>query len=65
VVETKGQDDLDVPLKTQRLRQWCGDVNTMQSVVEYDFVYVDEEGFKKYDPKSFAVLLSGFREYKD
>jgi type III restriction enzyme len=37
----------------------------MQSVVEYDFVYVDEEGFKKYDPKSFAVLLSGFREYKD
>ena len=64
VVETKGQEDLDVPLKTQRLRQWCEDVNAMQSDVEYDFVYVDEEGFKKYEPKSFAVLLSGFREYK-
>lgn len=65
VVESKGQEDLDVPLKTQRLRQWCEDVNAMQSSVEYDFVYVDEEDFKKYEPKSFAALLSGFREYKD
>lgn len=63
VVETKGQEDLDVPLKTQRLRQWCEDVNAMQSDVEYDFVYVDEEGFKKYEPRTFAALLSGFREY--
>ena len=23
IVETKGQEDLDVPLKMQRLRQWC------------------------------------------
>lgn len=65
VVETKGQEDLDVPPKTQRLRQWCEDVNAMQSDVEYDFVYVDEEGFEKYEPKTFASLLSGFREYKD
>ena len=65
VVESKGQEDLDVPLKTQRLRQWCEDVNAMQSSVKYDFVYVDEEDFKKYEPKSFAALLSGFREYKD
>lgn len=65
VVETKGQEDLDVPLKTQRLRQWCEDVNAMQPDVEYDFVYVDEEGFKKYEVKSFAALLAGFREYKE
>lgn len=65
VVESKGQEDLNVPLKTQRLRQWCEDVNAMQSSIEYDFVYVDEESFKKYEPKSFAALLSGFREYKD
>nr|VFK12695.1 MAG: type III restriction enzyme [Candidatus Kentron sp. LPFa] len=65
VVETKGQEDLDVSLKTQRLRQWCEDVNAMQLDVEYDFVYVDEEGFKKYEPKTFTALLSGFREYKD
>ena len=65
VVETKGQEDLDVPLKIQRIRQWCEDINGMQSDVTYDFVYVDEEGFKKYEPKSFADLLAGFREYKE
>jgi len=65
VVETKGLEDLDVPLKTQRLRQWCEDVNAAQSDVEYDFVYVDEEGFKKYAPKSFDALMSGFRSYKE
>jgi len=65
VVETKGQEDLDVPLKIQRLWQWCEDINGMQSNVTYDFVYVDEEGFKKYKPKSFADLLAGFQEYKE
>jgi len=65
VVETKGQEDLDVPLKMRRLSQWCEDVNAMQSGVNFDFVYVDEEGFKKYAPKSFAALLSGFRDYKE
>ncbi len=65
VVETKGQEDLDVPLKTQRLRQWCEDINAMQSDVAYDFVYVDQESFEKYSPKSFKSLLSGFREYKE
>ncbi|MEA3486170.1 MAG: DEAD/DEAH box helicase family protein [Thermodesulfobacteriota bacterium] len=65
IAETKGQEDLDVPLKMARLRQWCEDINAMQSDVTYDFVYVDEEGFKKYKPKSFADLLAGFREYKE
>ena len=65
VVETKGQEDLDVPLKIQRIRQWCEDINGMQSDVMYDFVYVDEEGFKKYEPKSFADLMASFREYKE
>jgi type III restriction enzyme len=27
IVETKGQEDLDVPLKMERLRQWCEDIN--------------------------------------
>ena len=30
IVETKGQEDLDVPLKMQRLRQWCQDINQVQ-----------------------------------
>jgi type III restriction enzyme len=64
VVETKGKEDVDVSRKTQRLRQWCKDVNAMQPDTEYDFVYVDEAGFKKYAPKSLAALLSAFREFK-
>ena len=64
IVETKGQADLDVPLKMQRLRQWCADINQAQSATEYDFVYVDEESFEKYKPDSFAKLIAGFRECK-
>ena len=64
IVETKGQADLDVPLKMQRLRQWCEDINLIQADVKYDFVYVDQEGFEKYKPTSFEHLTNGFREYK-
>lgn len=64
IVETKGLADLDVPLKTQRLKQWCEDVNKQQSQVIYDFVYVDQESFEKYKPKNFAALVSNFLTYK-
>jgi len=65
LVETKGREDLDVPLKLARLRQWCEDVNRAQEDVEYDFVYVDEESFEQYKPASFRQLQEGFREYKE
>ncbi len=58
IVETKGREDLDAPLKMARLRQWCKDVNRVQADVTYDFVYVDEEGFEKYRPASFEQLLA-------
>ncbi len=64
IVETKGQADLDVPLKTRRLKQWCEDINRVQSEVKYDFAYVDQESFEKYNPKSFRELAAGFTEYK-
>ena len=64
VVETKGREDLDVPLKMQRLSQWCEDVNRATSGVDYDFVYVDQESFDVYKPQTFQQLLDGFTEYK-
>jgi type III restriction enzyme len=64
IVETKGQVDLDVPLKMERLKQWCRDVNDVQSTIRYDFVYVDEENFQRYQPKSFAGLVASFTAYK-
>jgi len=64
IVETKGQADLDVPLKMERLRQWCEDINRVQPDVKYDFVYVDQAGFEKYQPASFCELVKNFTEYK-
>ena len=65
IAETKGQEDLEVPLKIARLKQWCEDVNRVQSEVDFDFVFVDEEGFNRFSPSTFKELLDGFREYKD
>jgi len=64
IIETKGLEDLDVPHKMQRLKQWCEDINKLQSEVNYDFVYVDEDGFNKYKPKTFDELTNNFKEYK-
>jgi type III restriction enzyme len=65
IVETKGLEDMDVPLKMQRLRQWCEDVNRVQKAMVYDFVYVDQESFDTFKPTSFIQLVNCFREYKD
>lgn len=65
IVETKGQEDLDVPLKMARLKQWCEDINRVQSDVTYDFVFVDEESYKRYRSTSFEQLMAAFTEYKD
>ncbi len=68
IVETKGRKELDLPQKMSRLRQWCDDA-TSASVeddgVKYDFVFVDQAGFEKHQPKTFASLSSSFTEYKE
>jgi len=64
IVETKGQEDLDVPPKMERLRQWCEDVNRVQAEGVFDFVFVDEDDFNKYAPKKFDELMESFKKYK-
>ena len=64
IAETKGREDTDVAPKMQRLAQWCEDVNKIHHEVSYDFVYVDEDNFRTYNPHTFHQLLEGFREYK-
>jgi type III restriction enzyme len=49
----------------QRLQQWCEDINRVQADVAFDFVYVDQESFERYQPASFRQLVEGFREYKE
>ena len=65
IVETKGQVDLDVPRKMERLKLWCEDVNKAQSDVVYDFVYVDQAGFERGRPANFTTLMKAFVDYKD
>ena len=65
IVETKGLEDMDVPLKMERLRQWCRDVMQESPNTKIDFVYVDQESFERYRPTTFSELVAGFREYKD
>jgi type III restriction enzyme len=67
VIETKGREELDLPQKMARLRQWCGEA-TEASQAEggpaYRFVYVDQRGFESHPPTSFASLVAGFTEYQ-
>ncbi|TVQ79821.1 MAG: type III restriction endonuclease subunit R [Bradymonadales bacterium] len=65
IVETKGLEDLDVPLKMARLKQWCDDINRVQQKIKYDFVFVDQESFDKYSPKGFQQLVDNFKGYKE
>ncbi len=65
IVETKGLEDLDVPEKMNRLKQWCVDINNTQDETHFDYVFIDEEGFHKYKPSSFQKLIENFRKYKD
>ena len=64
IVETKGLVDVDVPHKMQRLAQWIADLNALQTDVSYDFVFVDEAGFRNHRPRTFAQLLQSFRDFK-
>ena len=67
IVETKGREELDLPQKMARLRQWCADA-TAASAAEggprYGFVYVDQESFEQHAPRSLAALVASFREYQ-
>ena len=65
IVETKGLEELDVPLKMDRLKKWCEDIKLSQKKVRFDFVFVDEDDFERYKPDSFAALVKNFRKYKD
>jgi type III restriction enzyme len=70
LVETKGREELDLPQKMARLRQWCADATAAEAAEggtpgqRYDFVFVDQLGFEKHEPKTFAALTASFTEYK-
>jgi len=68
IVETKGREELDLPQKMARLKQWCEDATGAAKDLDgprYGFVYVDQQGFERHRPKSFAALTAAFREFQE
>jgi type III restriction enzyme len=53
IVETKGREDPDDPLKMKRLAQWCEDANSRQGKITYKMLYVKQEDWEKYRPQSW------------
>ena len=64
IVETKGQEDLDVPLKMARLKQWCEDLARVDPQHAAEYVFVDQESFEKYSLSSFSELQASFQDYQ-
>jgi type III restriction enzyme len=67
VIETKGQEELDLPRKMARLRQWCEDATRAKASLGesgFRFLYVDQQSFEKHPPSSFESLVGGFVEYQ-
>ena len=65
LAETKGREELDLPQKMARLRQWCADASAAEEQGQrYDFLFVDQTSFEKHTPKNFAALAASFTEYK-
>lgn len=68
VIETKGREELDLPQKMARLRQWCAEASAVSTAAggpAYRFVYVDQKGFESHQPRSFQGLVETFLEYQE
>lgn len=67
IIETKGREDVDDPRKMARLRQWCQDATKASKEADgpaYRFLFVDELGFHKHNPKTLAALAASFTKYQ-
>ena len=63
IIETKGNADLNVPLKLKRLKEWCDDINSKQEV-RFIPLYVEQtklEGYH-YHFSSFNQLVETFKD---
>ncbi len=58
IIETKGREDLDDPLKIKRLAQWCDDANVRQNKIIYKMLYVKQESWDKYKSRKWSDLVS-------
>ena len=60
IIETKGREDVDDPRKWDRLQQWCQDAIGQDGTKSFKALYVSQEHWEKYRPRSFRELTQGF-----
>jgi len=60
LVETKGREDLNDPGKWDRLQQWCADASKLDAGQQYRALFVKEEDWERYKPKSFRDAVAVF-----
>lgn len=60
LIETKGREDLDDPRKWERLCQWCIDASNKNPSLHFRPLFVRQEKWNQYQPKTFKDLCAGF-----
>ncbi|WP_353070502.1 DEAD/DEAH box helicase family protein (plasmid) [Tunturibacter empetritectus] len=60
LVETKGREDANDPGKWERLKQWCVDASALDGGQQYRALFVREEDWERYQPKSFHDAVAAF-----
>ena len=63
IVETKGREDLDDPLKWERLKQWCQDASQHDTAGrKFHPLFVRQEAWEEHRPANFAQLITACQE---
>lgn len=60
IVETKGREDLNDPEKWERLKQWCADSTRLDAGKGYRALFVREEEWERYHPRTFHDAIAAF-----
>jgi type III restriction enzyme len=60
VIETKGREDMEDPRKWGRLCQWCADATAKEGTRRFRSLFVRQEAWEKYRPKTFKALCAAF-----
>jgi type III restriction enzyme len=55
MLETKGREDIDVPLKARAAEAWCKAASA--SGIKWDYVYVREDIFNKFNDNRLEMLI--------
>jgi type III restriction enzyme len=62
VIETKGREDLEDPRKWERLCQWCVDASAKDGERRFRSLFVRQEQWEQYHPKTFKALCAAFAQ---